>query len=151
MNHRIVQRLSVRFMGAAMGATLLILFISVPAARAQAQQPTNPAPPGNVEKGKKAFEKYGCFACHGYSGDGGLSIFHSQGQLRAPRPDVTGARLATNPRPFPSFVSYVRKPGGRMPAYGNRITEAEMADMYAFLKSLPASPDPKSIPLLNED
>jgi hypothetical protein len=37
-----------------------------------------------------------------------------------------------------------------MPPFGSQVTPAELADIYAFLKSIPPSPDPKSIPLLNE-
>jgi len=61
-----------------------------------------------------------------------------------------GARLAQNPITFQAFLSYVRKPKGAMPPFGNQIPEAELADIYAFLKSAPPSPDPKSIPLLNQ-
>jgi len=37
-----------------------------------------------------------------------------------------------------------------MPPFGNQVTETELADIYAFLKSVPPPPDPKSIPLLNQ-
>ena len=126
----------------AAGTTLLIFAIS--AAKVQAQQPApargDIAPAGNVAKGKQAFKQFGCYACHGFSGHGGLSPAQR-----------AGPRVATNPRPFPAFVSYVRQPAGRMPAYGNQITDAELADIYAFLKSVPPSPDPKNISLLNDD
>jgi len=91
------------------------------------------AHPANVEKGKESFKVHGCVACHGFSGWGGA-----------------GARLAQNPITFDAFVSYVRKPKGTMPPFGSQVTPAELADIYAFLKSIPPSPDPKSIPLLNE-
>jgi hypothetical protein len=35
-----------------------------------------------------------------------------------------------------------------MPPFGTQVPDQELADIYAFLKSIPASPDPKSIPLL---
>jgi mono/diheme cytochrome c family protein len=126
----------------------------------QAQQPTgaaasasavgaSSAPAGNTEKGKIAFEKYRCFSCHGHSGDGGISPYPTQAGFRGPRPQVTGAHLAGMPLSFQAFTNYVRKPGGRMPAYGNNITDADLADIYAFLKSVPPSPDSKTTPLLN--
>jgi hypothetical protein len=34
--------------------------------------------------------------------------------------------------------------------FGKQISEAELADMYAYIRSIPASPDPESIPLLNQ-
>jgi len=140
VKHFFEYRFSGRNFWEMVGATLLIL--AIPAARVQAQQPAptvDTAPAGNIENGKQAFKKFGCYACHGYSGHGGLSP-----SQRA------GPRLATNPIPFPAFVRYVRQPGGRMPPYGDQVTDAELADIYAFLKSVPPSPDPKSIPLLND-
>ena len=92
------------------------------------------APPqGNAEKGKESFKAHGCISCHGFSAWGGA-----------------GARLAQNPITFQTFVSYVRKPKGSMPAFGSQVTAAELADIYAFIKSIPPSPDPKTIPLLND-
>jgi hypothetical protein len=37
-----------------------------------------------------------------------------------------------------------------MPPYTNKvISDQELADIYAFLKSIPATPSAKTIPLLN--
>ena len=138
MNHFFVCPFSgIRFF-LAIGATLLIL--AIPAARAQAQQPTpkvDTPSAGNVEKGKRNFVTFVCSACHGYSG---------QGTERGPR-------LDTNRIPFPAFARYVRQPAGSMPRYGTQkqISDSSLADIYAFLKSVPPSPDPKNIPLLNDD
>lgn len=107
------------------------------------------APTGNPDNGKKAFKANGCFACHGLSGDGGISPYPTQSSSRQPRPSVTGAHIAGMPLPFQAFVNYVRKPSGRMPAFGTSITDTDLADIYAFLKSMPAPPDPKTTPLLN--
>ena len=91
------------------------------------------APQGSPDKGKEAMKVHGCIACHGYSGWGGA-----------------GAKLAQNPITFQAFVAYVRKPTRTMPAFGAQVTPQELADIYAYLKSIPPSPDPKTIPLLNE-
>jgi mono/diheme cytochrome c family protein len=91
------------------------------------------SPAFNIENGKKLFKTHGCASCHSYSGQGGA-----------------GARLAQNPIAFEAFVNYVRRPKGSMPPFGTQVTQAELADIYAFLKSVPPSPDPKSIPLLNQ-
>ena len=120
----------------ALGLLGTLIGVMVPAVRAQApQQPrrTGNAPPGNIENGKKSFREHGCVSCHSYSGQGGA-----------------GARLAQNPITFEAFVNYVRKPRGSMPAFGSQVTPAELADIYAFIKSIPPSPDPKTIPLLNQ-
>jgi len=101
---------------------------------AQNQKPASQAgaaPAGNVENGKKAFIQHGCFSCHGFWAEGG-----------------PGARLAQNPIPFPAFVRYVRRPKRSMPPYGTQVSDQEFADIYAFIKSIPPSPDAKSIPLL---
>jgi hypothetical protein len=48
--------------------------------------------------------------------------------------------------PFPRFVSYVRKPTGDMPPYGQKVTsDAQLADLYAFVTS---RKKPEARPLL---
>ena len=115
----------------------LVALCSVAIANVSAQS-QKPAPQvgaalaGNVESGRKAFVQHGCFSCHGFSGEGG-----------------PGARLAQSLIPFPAFVQYVRRPKRTMPTYGTQVSDQELADIYAFLKTIPPSPDPKSIPLLS--
>jgi len=46
------------------------------------------------------------------------------------------------------FTAYVRNPA-RMPAYSTKVlTDTQLADLYAYIKSLPDSPPAKNIPLL---
>ena len=103
-----------------------------------AQQPpsvaTRPAAEA-IEKGKQNFVTYACYACHGYGG---------QGSDVGPRIDTTRLTLQ-------GFVNIVRKPARRMPPFRTerQISNAALAEIYAFLKSLPSPPDPKTIPLLN--
>jgi ubiquinol-cytochrome c reductase cytochrome c subunit len=83
--------------------------------------------------GKKIFDKYGCYQCHDHDAKGGA-----------------GARLAPNPLPFVAFSRYVRKPKGEMPPYTSKVvSDQELADIYAFLKTIPVPPSAKSIPILN--
>jgi ubiquinol-cytochrome c reductase cytochrome c subunit len=101
---------------------------SAPAANAQA------TPPGNAVNGKKTFATDGCYECHGYEGQGGSA----------------GARLAPRPIAFAAFVNYVRHPTNQMPPYTAKVvSDQELADIYAFLLSIPAPPAAKSIPQLN--
>jgi mono/diheme cytochrome c family protein len=124
-------------MAGLLGVTLLF---SIPAASVRAQQPapeTEPPSADNIEKGKRDFVTYACYACHGHSGQGSDS----------------GPRVDTNRLTLQAFSRYVRAPAGSMPQYKTRsqLPDSALADMYAFLESLPPPPDPKSIPLLNDD
>jgi mono/diheme cytochrome c family protein len=112
--------------------TILLLLITV--AGGVAQQ-NGSAPAGNVSNGKKLFTKIGCFQCHGYAGQGG----------------VAGARLVPVTSSVQSLLRYVRRPAGEMPAYSERaVSDQELTDIFAYLKSLPAPKAVKDIPLLNE-
>ncbi len=92
------------------------------------------APPGDVEKGKALFVRNGCYQCHNYEGQGGSA----------------GARLAPNPLPFRGFVAYVRAPRGEMPPYTAKVmTDQDLADVHAFLRSRPRPPALTSVPLLS--
>jgi ubiquinol-cytochrome c reductase cytochrome c subunit len=88
----------------------------------------------SAENGKEAFVKNGCWQCHGFVGQGG----------------VTGPKLAPDPKPYEYIAVFVRHTNGAMPPYSERILSKEdLADIYAFLKSVPKGPDYKSIPILN--
>jgi len=99
---------------------------------ALAQQPT---PVSSVENGKKQYLRAGCWECHGYAGQGGRD----------------GARLADTALSTAQLTRYVRKPTGAMPAYIDKVmTDQELADIWAYLKSMPTPRAAKDIPLLNE-
>jgi ubiquinol-cytochrome c reductase cytochrome c subunit len=50
---------------------------------------------------------------------------------------------------FAAFSKYVRQPTNQMPPYTTKVvTDAELADIYAFLQSLPQPPAVDGIPLL---
>jgi mono/diheme cytochrome c family protein len=119
---------------ATLAALGLVTFLSLATAFPQSQKaaaPGDKTPKENIENGRQAFLKHGCFSCHGYSGEGGR-----------------GARLVQNPIPLDVFAQYVREPKRNMPPFGTQVSKQELADMYAFLKSIPPSPNAKSIPLL---
>ena len=89
----------------------------------------------DAEKGKRLFIKDGCYQCHGYQGQGG----------------VAGARLAPRPIVVAALIAYVRHPTGQMPPYTNKVlSDADLADIHAYLSSIPAPPPAKNIPLLNQ-
>ena len=102
------------------------------AAPNQGGAPAANAPAGNVENGKKIFSSYGCYQCHGFVGQGGA-----------------GARLAPRPISFAAFSKYVRQPTDQMPPYTTKVvSDQELADIYAFLMTIPQPPAANSIPLL---
>ena len=92
----------------------------------------------SAEKGKAAFTKYGCWQCHGFQGQG--SIMTSGGKVLAP-----------GPLPYEGLVAFVRSTNRGMPPYSEKILPNEdLADIYAYLQSIPKPADYKSIPLLNQ-
>ena len=92
----------------------------------------------SAEKGKAAFTKYGCWQCHGHQGQG--SIMTSGGKVLAP-----------NPLPYEAFAAFVRSTNRTMPPYSEKILPNEdLADIHAYLLSIPKTADPKTIPLLNQ-
>lgn len=107
-----------------------LTFLFLLALIAAAQQP---APKGDAGKGKELYIKYSCYACHSFDGHGGA-----------------GARLAPMKMMLPVFTMYVRGPR-QMPAYREKVmSDAELADVWAYLKTIPESPPAKSIALLKE-
>ena len=92
---------------------------------------------GDVENGKVLFENYTCFGCHGYTAETG----------RGPR--LNPPRLNQE-----RFIAYLRNPPNprRMPPYQQtEVADQNLADIYAFLVSLPpGSPEAERIPILSE-
>lgn len=90
---------------------------------------------GQESNGKKLFTKYGCYECHGTLGQG----------------TTAGARLAPKPLALAALIAYVRQPKGQMPPYTAKVvSDAELADIRAYLASIPEPPPAKNIPLLNQ-
>ena len=102
------------------------------------QGPAN-ADRASAANGKVVYMRAGCYACHGTVGHGGA-----------------GARLAPFTLPFPAFQTWVRNgtPGWGfitgMPGFSaSVVTDQEVADIRAYLASLPAPRAADDIPLLN--
>jgi mono/diheme cytochrome c family protein len=89
----------------------------------------------SAEKGKSAFVLHGCWQCHGTMGQGG----------------VAGKTLAPDPIAVEAFTAFVRGSNRFMPPYQEAILSNEaLADIYAYLQSIPKPADYKSVPLLNQ-
>jgi mono/diheme cytochrome c family protein len=95
-------------------------------------QATTPA--GDAKNGKKLFAADGCYQCHGYEAQGATP---------------TGPRLGPKPIAFAQFSKLVRQPVGQMPPYtAKSLPDKDLADIYAFLQSIPAPPSADAFPLL---
>jgi mono/diheme cytochrome c family protein len=97
-----------------------------------------PAVAASAEKGKVAYIQHGCWQCHGFVGQG--STASSGGKVLAP-----------DPMPFEAFSAFVRSTNRSMPPYSEKMLPNEdLADIYAYLQTIPKPTDYKSIPLLSQ-
>ena len=85
-------------------------------------------------KGQQAFMKYGCWQCHGTMGQGGTN----------------GPKLAPDPIALEAMSAFIRSSNRQMPPYREQVLPNEdLADIHAYLSSIPKPPDYKTIPILN--
>lgn len=104
-------------------------------AAALAQAVSSDAYAASAEHGKAMFMQKGCWECHGTQGQGA----------------VTGPRLAPDPLPFETFSTFVRTTDKAMPPYRAAVlSDVDLADIYAYLQSIPKPVDVKSTPLLQQ-
>ena len=105
-----------------LGVAVLVALV-LPVCAAQAASP---------EHGKLVFMKMGCWQCHGTVGQGGA-----------------GPRIAPDPIPDETFAAFLRTTSRAMPPYREKIlSDADLADIYAYLQSIPKPADAGNIPLL---
>jgi ubiquinol-cytochrome c reductase cytochrome c subunit len=92
-------------------------------------------PTGDAANGKRLFMRVGCYECHGTTGASG---------------GPAGPRLAPSPLPFIAVKTKVRTASGRMPVFSEAVLkDAEIADIYAYLQSIPTGKSARDIELLN--
>jgi mono/diheme cytochrome c family protein len=97
------------------------------------------APKGDAANGRKVYLADGCYQCHGRVGQGGL--------MTGPAPILAQTKM-----PFAAFRRQLRNPINDMPPYPeNLLSEKEVADIFAFLQSLPGRRPVKDIPILNNN
>ena len=89
-----------------------------------------------IANGKRLYSTNGCYQCHGTVGQGG----------------VAGARLSQTKRPLGSFIAFARNPPpGNMPPYRAKVmSDQELGDVYAYIKTFPEPGPAKSLSLLRE-
>lgn len=105
----------------------VVAFVLLGAARAGQAQSS-----ASASNGKRLFMTYYCYSCHGTEGNGGA-----------------GPRIVVGATPD-ALIRYVRKPtGGNMPAYTSKsISDQELRDIHAYLRSIKPPASAKAIPLL---
>jgi mono/diheme cytochrome c family protein len=111
-------------------ALALIVFVAM-----LAFPQTPAAPTGDAKRGETNYAKYGCWECHGYTGQTG-----------------NGARLATTSLNANGFVNYLRNPRtNQMPLYSAKVvSDQDAADLFAYIKTFKKPPEAKDIPLLQQ-
>jgi len=92
----------------------------------------------DAARGKILFtQKYGCYQCHGTEGQGSA---------------ITGPKLAPDPIPYDTLSAFIRTSSRNMPPFREQILpNADLEDIYAYLKSIPPAKDWKTIPLLSNN
>lgn len=116
---------------AAVAAALVLCIGAVSASAQDAEQ----APAGNAARGKALFHADGCWECHGTVGQGG---------------GFAGPRIGPMELPWSAFIQQLRAPQNNMPPYEAKVLPTgDAANIYAFLKSIPAPPDVNGIAILH--
>ena len=118
--------------GASLIAGALVIGAAVVPARAQ------DGPRGDTANGKRVYLAVGCMYCHGRAGQGGA--------MNYPAPPLAKTEL-----PFDGFKGVLRDSLRDMPAYTEAVlADKDIADIYAFLQSLPGRRPSKEITILND-
>ena len=86
---------------------------------------------GDAARGKDIYLRYSCYACHGYAGHGGA-----------------GPRLVPMRLSLPAFASVVRNPPTMPPYSAKLLSDAQLSDVWRYIRALPEWPPASRIPLL---
>src|SRR5262249_49505717 len=115
------------------GAAVALLAVTVAASPTLGAQASAPA--GDAAQGKATFDRTGCYQCPGTRGQGGKA----------------GARIAAPvPLQWAAFSNFVRTTKRNMPPYTEKVlSNQDLADIYAYLRSIPPAPEFTTIPLLS--
>jgi len=113
----------------------VLIAVGASSAQAPVAPAAAPATTGNATRGKDLYLSYSCYACHGYNAQTG------NGQRLLP--------LRMNQQVFSLYIRTPKTPG--MPTYSQKVlSDAQAADIYAYVLSLPKAPELKDVPLLNQ-
>lgn len=89
---------------------------------------------GDVGRGRRDFQDFGCSACHGTTGAGG---------------GWQGPKLAPEPISYEAFLMQLREPAAKMPRYSPAVlSDREAAGLYAYLRAVPKGRSADQIEML---
>ena len=112
----------------------LALLAALVAATGPALAQQSATPSGNADYGKQLYREVGCYQCHGLAGQGAMA---------------TGPSLSRTAFAFDGFLNQLRHPVNQMPPYEAAVLpDRDVADIYTYLKQMPAPRDLNSLPLL---
>ena len=88
-----------------------------------------------AERGEKTYMRVGCYQCHGTDGQG----------------NDAGPALTPNTLPVVAMASFIRFNAGQMPVYPEEVlSDREIADIVAYLNTVPPPPSADSIEILKD-
>jgi mono/diheme cytochrome c family protein len=126
----------------------LVLLVEVQARPPWPEPIRRPPPPGEltpVERGRQVYARYGCAMCHGERGQGGVANPNAETEGKVPAvmyvaEGYTAEELAALIRRGTPTIGKADPQGPvppyRMPGWGDRMSEGELADLVAYLLSL---------------
>jgi len=118
------------------GVRLLAFMFGVAVAMAHVAA-AQPPPQGDAISGAKLFVDRACWQCHGLAAQGG---------------GIAGPRLTGRVQVWTAFAAYVRRPTEEMiPFTAKVLPDQELADIFAWLRSLPPPPAVESLPVLSRE
>lgn len=115
-----------------MNAKIIVCVVLVPGLVGGVVATAGEAAP-SPERGQQTYMRVGCHLCHGTHGQG----------------SGAGSALTPNTLSPEAIAGFIRTTAGRMPAYPQEVlSDSEIADIVAFLKTIPPSPPADSIGIL---
>lgn len=127
-----------------LAAALTALPLAAQQGERRGEVPHNPPPTspvsGNATEGKALYYSYGCYACHGYSGETGPRPFVGRwGHLESEQTFLTFLRQRANVAPV--------TPSGSMPNFSAQVLpDPKAKDIYAYIRTFkstaPQAKDP---------
>lgn len=97
-----------------------------------------------AERGAKLFASQGCAACHGQKGPTLYGVFGSRQPLDDGSTVLADETYLRESILVPAAKVVAGYAAGNMPGYRERLTEDQVEDLIAYLKSLSGPPTPKT-------